>query len=424
MTAPTTSPRVPSRMSPLLDAQIEALRGEFPALHQTVHGQPLVYLDSAATALKPQSVIDAVTQVYAKDCGNIHRAVHLLSARATDAFEGARTKVRKFLGAQADAEIIFVRGTTEGMNLVASSWARNQLQAGDEILITGLEHHSNIVPWQLVAQQTGAKLKVVPVSDSGEVTLEAFQAELSAKTRLVSVAHVSNTLGTVLPVKRITELAHQAGALVAIDGAQAVAHLPVDVKDIDCDFYAFSAHKLYGPTGTGVLYGKRALLEQMPPYQSGGDMIRSVTFEKTTFNELPWKFEAGTADIAGVVGLGAAIDFMGRFDFEELATRDRALVQYGSELLSSLPGVRLIGTAKEKVSVISFVIEGIHPHDIGTIADSVGVAIRTGHHCTQPLMDRFNLPATARASLGIYSRREDLDALGRAIKKAQEMFHG
>ncbi len=405
-------------------AEIESIRAEFPALHQEVHGRPLVYLDSAATALKPQGVIDAVTQVYARDCGNIHRAVHALSERATQSFEGARTKVRQFLGAAEDAEIIFVRGTTEGLNLVAESWARNNLSDGDEILITGLEHHSNIVPWQIAAQKTGAVLKVVPVTDSGEVTLAAFQAALSTRTRLVSMAHVSNTLGTVLPVKPFTELAHQAGAVVVIDGAQAVAHLPVDVRAIGCDFYAFSAHKLYGPTGTGVLYGKRSLLEKMPPYQSGGDMIRSVTFEKTTYNELPWKFEAGTADIAGVVGLGAAIDFMQRFSFEALAQRDQELLSYGTEALSSLKGVRLIGTASEKVSVLSFVMEGIHPHDIGTIADSVGVAIRTGHHCTQPLMERFGLAATARASLGIYTRREDLDALIVAVRKAQEMFHG
>ncbi len=411
-------------MTPFSTAEIESLRREFPALHQEVHGRPLVYLDSAATALKPQNVIDAVTQVSARDCGNIHRAVHALSERATQSFEGARSKVRLFVGAAEDAEIIFVRGTTEGLNLVAESWARNNLSEGDEILITGLEHHSNIVPWQIAAQKTGAVLKVVPVSDSGEVTLEAFQAALSTRTRLVSMAHVSNTLGTVLPVKPFTELAHQAGAVVVIDGAQAVAHLPVDVRAIGCDFYAFSAHKLYGPTGTGVLYGKRSLLEKMPPYQSGGDMIRSVTFEKTTYNELPWKFEAGTADIAGVVGLGAAIDFMQRFSFEALAQRDHELLSYGTEALSSLKGVRLIGTASEKVSVLSFVMEGIHPHDIGTIADSVGVAIRTGHHCTQPLMERFGLAATARASLGIYTRREDLDALIVAVRKAQEMFHG
>ncbi len=411
-------------MTPFSTAEIERIRAEFPALHQEVHGRPLVYLDSAATALKPQSVIDAVTQVYARDCGNIHRAVHALSERATQSFEGARSKVRQFLGAAEDAEIIFVRGTTEGLNLVAESWARNNLSEGDEILINGLDHHSNIVPRQIVAQKTGAVLKVVPVSDSGEVTLEAFQAALSTRTRLVSMAHVSNTLGTVLPVQQFTELAHQAGAVVVIDGAQAVAHLPVDVRAIGCDFYAFSAHKLYGPTGTGVLYGKRSLLEKMPPYQSGGDMIRSVTFEKTTYNELPWKFEAGTADIAGVVGLGAAIDFMQRFSFEALAQRDHELLSYGTQALSSLNGVRLIGTASEKVSVLSFVIEGIHPHDIGTIADSVGVAIRTGHHCTQPLMERFGLPATARASLGIYTRQEDLDALIVAVRKAQEMFHG
>jgi len=411
-------------MTPFSTAEIESIRREFPALHQEVHGRPLVYLDSAATALKPQNVIDAVTQVYARDCGNIHRAVHALSERATQSFEGARSKVRLFVGAAEDAEIIFVRGTTEGLNLVAESWARNNLSEGDEILITGLEHHSNIVPWQMAAQKTGAVLMVVPVTDSGEVTLEAFQAALSTRTRLVSMAHVSNTLGTVLPVKQFTELAHQAGAVVVIDGAQAVAHLPVDVRAIGCDFYSFSAHKLYGPTGTGVLYGKRSLLEKMPPYQSGGDMIRSVTFEKTTYNELPWKFEAGTADIAGVVGLGAAIDFMQRFSFEALAQRDHELLSYGTEALSSLKGVRLIGTASEKVSVLSFVMEGIHPHDIGTIADSVGVAIRTGHHCTQPLMERFGLAATARASLGIYTRREDLDALIVAVRKAQEMFHG
>jgi cysteine desulfurase/selenocysteine lyase len=401
---------------------VEAIRRDFPALHQDVHGKPLVYLDSAATALKPQAVIDAVTRVYTHDAANIHRGVHLLSQRATDAYEGTREKVRALLGASATAEIVFVRGTTEAINLVAASYGGPRLRAGDEVLVTALEHHSNIVPWQLVCKATGARLVVAPVTDSGEVELETFEACLSERTRIVAIAHVSNALGTVLPVKELVRAAHGAGAVVLVDGAQAAPHLPIDVRDLDADFYALSGHKLYGPTGAGVLWGRRALLEAMPPYQGGGDMIRSVTFENTTFNDLPWRFEAGTPDIAGVIGLGAAIDYLAALPAHARRAHEDDLLQYGTRMLTGLPGVRLIGTARHKIGVLSFLVDGIHPHDLGTIVDREGVAIRTGHHCAQPLMDRFGIPATARASLGLYNRREDLDALGRAIQKAQEMF--
>jgi cysteine desulfurase/selenocysteine lyase len=398
------------------------IRRDFPALDQRVHDRPLVYLDSAATALKPQSVIDAVNGVYGRDCANVHRAVHLLSQRATLAFEGTREKVRAFINARETAEIIFTGGTTEGINLVAQAYARPRLRPDDEIVLTGLEHHSNIVPWQLVCEATGARLKVVPVTDDGDVELAAFREAIGERTRLVTLAHASNALGTVLPVREVADLAHARDAVVVVDGAQGAPHLPLDVQALGCDFYAFSGHKLYGPTGVGVLYGRRELLEDMPPYKGGGDMIRSVTFEKTTYNDLPWRFEAGTPNIAGVVGLGAAIDYLGNIDESARVAHERELLDYGTKLLESLPGVRLIGTAARKIGVLSFVVDGIHPHDVGTIVDSEGVAIRTGHHCTQPLMDRFGIAATARASLGLYNSLADLDALGRAIEKAQEVF--
>ncbi len=415
-TAALSSPARPRALD------VEAIRRDFPALQQHVHGKPLVYLDSAATALKPQTVIDAVTNVYARDCANIHRAVHLLSQRATQAFEGVRGKVRAFLNARSEREIVFVRGTTEAINLIAQAWARPRLGKGDRILVSGLEHHSNIVPWQMVCRQTGAELVVVPVTDAGEVRIEDVQAKLEPRVKLVAMAHVSNALGSVQPVKAIVESAHAIGAKVLFDGAQAAPHLPIDLSRLGCDFYAFSGHKLYGPTGVGVLYGKLELLEEMEPWQGGGDMIRSVTFEKTTYADVPAKFEAGTPHIAGVIGLGAAIDYVSALDREAIAEREQELLRYGTEALAEIPGLRLVGTAPHKVGVLSFVMSSAHPHDIGTIVDTEGVAIRTGHHCTQPLMERLGLPATARASLGIYNTREDIDALVRALHRVRELF--
>lgn len=397
-------------------------REDFPALEQTVQGEPLVYLDSAATALKPRAVIDAVTGVYARDCANIHRAVHTLSQRATQAFEATREKARAFLGAESTDEIVFTSGTTESINLVAQAWARPRLGPGDRVLISGLEHHSNIVPWQIVCAQTGAELVVVPITDEGEVPLEQVEARLDERVRLVAMNHVSNALGTVQDAAEIARLAHAAGAKVLFDGAQAAPHLPLDVRALDADFYAFSAHKLYGPTGVGVLYGKRALLAECEPYQSGGDMIRSVTFEKTTYASLPAYLEAGTPNIAGVIGLGAAIDYVEGIGRATLHAREQDLLRYGTEALSSIEGLRLIGTAKRKVGVLSFVMDATHPHDIGTIVDAKGVAIRTGHHCAQPVMERFGIPATARASLGMYNTPEDLDALVRALHEVRRMF--
>jgi cysteine desulfurase/selenocysteine lyase len=413
------SPIMPSTPEPF---DVERVRADFPALHQEVHGKPLVYLDSAATSLKPQSVIDAVTDVYARDCANIHRAVHLLSQRATARFEEARETVRAFVNAANKSEVVFTRGTTEAINLVAQSWGRTYLGKGDEVLVTELEHHSNIVPWQILCQQTGATLVVVPMTDRGEVLREAFEAELSDRTRLVALAHVSNALGTVLPVAELIALAHDRGAVVLLDGAQAVSHVDVDVQALDCDFYAFSGHKLYGPTGIGALYGKEQLLEGMPPYQGGGDMIRSVTFEETIYNDLPYKFEAGTPNIAGAIGLGAAIDYFSSFDARVVHAHENAVLRYATESLESLPGVRFVGTAPGKVSALSFLMDAAHPHDIGTIVDSEGVAIRTGHHCAQPVMDHFGIAATARASLGMYNTTDDIDALVSALQKVRELF--
>ena len=416
-----------SEVSPVVTStpavfDVQRVREDFPALHQDVHGKPLVYLDSAATTLKPQSVIDAVDDVYARDCANIHRAVHLLSQRATARFEEAREKVRTFLNASNKTEIVFTRGATESINLVAQSWGRSSLREGDEVLVTELEHHSNIVPWQILCQQTGAKLVVVPMTDRGEVLRDAFEQKLSERTRLVAMSHVSNALGTVLPVAELIALAHGHGALVLLDGAQAVSHVDVDVQSLDCDFYALSGHKLYGPTGIGVLYGKERLLDKMPPYQGGGDMIRSVTFEETIYNDLPYKFEAGTPHIAGAIGLGAAIDYFSSFDAGLVHAHENAVLRYATEALEAVPGVRLIGTAPGKVAVLSFLMESAHPHDIGTIVDAEGVAIRTGHHCAQPVMEHFGIAATARASLGMYNSREDIDALVAALRKVQELF--
>ena len=405
-------------------ARFDAARvtGDFPALHQYVHGKPLVYLDSAATTLKPQAVIDAVDSVYEKDSANIHRAVHLLSQRATARFEEAREKVRAFLNARSTSEIIFTRGTTESMNLVAQSFGRSLLREGDEVLVTELEHHSNIVPWQILCQQTGAKLVVVPITDRGEVLVEAFQEKLSERTKIVALAHVSNALGTVLPVKELARLAHEQGAVVVVDGAQAVSHVDVDVQALDCDFYAFCGHKLYGPTGIGVLYGKERLLEGMPPYQGGGDMIRSVTFEETIYNDLPYKFEAGTPNIAGAIGLGAAVDYLTSFDWTALHAHEANVLRYATEALETVPGLRMIGTAPGKVAALSFLMDAAHPHDVGTIVDAEGVAIRTGHHCAQPVMEHFGVAATARASLGMYNTTDDIDALVRSLNKVQELF--
>ena len=416
-----------SEVSPIVGApepifDVERARRDFPALHQDVHGKPLVYLDSAATTLKPQVVIDTVTDVYARDCANIHRAVHLLSQRATARYEAARETVRSFLNARSGSEVVFTRGTTESINLVAQSFGRPLLREGDEVLVSELEHHSNIVPWQILCQQTGARLVVVPMTDRGEILRGPFEESLSERTRIVALAHVSNALGTVLPVRQLIELAHAHGAVVVIDGAQAVSHVPVDVQALDCDFYAFSGHKLYGPTGIGVLYGKERLLEGMPPYQGGGDMIRSVTFEETIYNDLPYKFEAGTPNIAGAIGLGAAIDYYRSFDEAAIHAHEASVLGYATEALRAVPGLRHIGTAPGKVASLSFLMDAAHPHDIGTIVDAEGVAIRTGHHCAQPVMEHFGIAATARASLGLYNTTEDIDDLVRALHKVQELF--
>lgn len=402
---------------------VEKVRGDFPILQQTVHdGRPLVYLDNAATAQKPAVVIDAIDTYYRTDNANVHRGVHALSQRATQAYEASRQCVQRFIHAPDWHQIVFVRGCTEAINLVAQSWGLVNLRPGDEILVSHLEHHSNIVPWQMVCQQTGASLKVVPIDDRGQFVFDEYERLLSKKTKLVAVAHVSNALGTILPVKRITRRAHDVGAVVLIDGAQAVPHTRVDVQDLDCDFYAFSAHKLFGPTGIGVLYGRRELLEAMPPYQGGGDMILSVSFEKTTYNHVPYKFEAGTPHIAGPIGLAAAIDYVESVGLDAITDYEQELLLYGTTALQSIDEVRLIGTAQEKAAVLNFVVEGVHPHDVGTILDRQGVAIRTGHHCAQPVMDRFGVPATARASFAFYNTRQEVDALARGIREVIKVF--
>jgi cysteine desulfurase/selenocysteine lyase len=401
---------------------VEKIRSDFPVLRQKIHGKPLVYLDNAATAQKPQSVIDAIIKFYEVDCANIHRGVHELSQRSTEAYEQTRSKVKKFLNAKSNKEIIFVRGTTEGINLVAQTWGRRTLREGDEIIIAGLEHHSNIVPWQMLCEEKAARLRVIPIDDRGDLVLEEYEKLLGPRTRMVSIGHVSNALGTINPVKRMIEMAHKAGALTLVDGAQAVPHLTVDVQSLDADFYAFSGHKLIGPTGIGVLYGKAVLLNAMPPYQGGGDMIRTVTFEKTTYNDLPYKFEAGTPDIAGGIGLGAAIDYLNAIGMDKIAAYEHELLLYGTEALSQIPGLKIIGTAKEKAAVLSFVIEGIHPHDIGTVLDRQGIAVRTGHHCAQPVMDRYHIPATTRASFAFYNTIAEIDALVAGLHKVKEVF--
>jgi cysteine desulfurase / selenocysteine lyase len=399
-----------------------AIRRDFPALHQKVHGKPLVYLDNAATTQKPNAVIEAVDRFYRFDCSNVHRAVHALSDRATKAYEGARTTVKQVINARSEREIIFVRGATEAINLVMNSYGRMRAVPGSEILISALEHHSNIVPWQLLAEQTGARLVVVPINDSGEVILEEFERRLGSNTLLVAVAHVSNALGTVVPVREITKMAHSREVPVLLDGAQAIPHMRVDVQDLDCDFYAFSGHKVFGPTGIGVLYGREQLLEGMSPYQGGGDMIRSVTFEKTIYNDLPYKFEAGTPHIAGAIGLGAALQYISQIGIDRAAAHERELVAYATDLLRTIPGLRLIGTAREKVGVLSFVLDGIHPQDVGTILDRNGIAVRTGHHCAQPVMERFGVPATTRASLAFYNSKAEIDALANSIRRVQKLF--
>lgn len=401
---------------------VERIRADFPILKTLVRGKPLVYLDNAATTQKPRAVIDAVRTYYETQNANIHRGVHLLSELGTKLFEGARVKVQRFLKAADPREILFVRGATEAINLVAQSYGRSTLRAGDEVLLTHLEHHSNIVPWQMLRDDKGIVLRVAPIDDRGEVRMDEFERLLGPRTRLVSVAHVSNALGTVNPVKRMIAMAHGRKVPVLLDGAQAAPHVPIDVRDLDCDFYALSGHKLFGPTGIGVLYGKASLLEAMPPWQGGGDMILSVTFEKTIYNHLPHKFEAGTPHIEGAIGLGAAIDYVQKIGMETIRSYEDELLEHGTRVLSEIKGLRLIGTAREKAGVLSFTLDGVHPHDVGTILDQEGIAIRTGHHCAQPVMDRFGLPATARASFGLYNTRAEVDALATAIEKVREVF--
>lgn len=401
---------------------INRFRADFPILHRPVKGRRLVYLDNGATTQKPQSVIQAEADYYAHSNANIHRGVHWLSQHSTDLYERGRTRVRQFLNARQDREIVFTRGTTEAVNLVAYSWGRASLKPGDEILISGMEHHSNIVPWQLICEQTGAVLKVIPVLDNGELDLQAYQQMLSGKTRLVGLVHVSNALGTVNPVKEMTAWAHAAGALVLIDGAQAVAHQTVDVQDLDCDFYVFSGHKLYGPTGIGVLYAKAEILQAMPPWQGGGDMIHTVSFERTTYAEIPQRFEAGTPNIAGVIALDAAIQYVQQVGLSAIAQHEQALLEQATRELQLLPGVRILGQASHKAGLVSFVLDDIHPHDLGTILDTEGVAIRAGHHCAMPLMTRFGVPGTARASFALYNTHDDVEALVVALKKAQKLF--
>lgn len=400
---------------------VATVRADFPVLDQQIHGKPLVYLDNAATKQKPQVVIDAIRHYYERDNANVHRGVHKLSQRATDAYEGARSIARRFLNASEDAEIIFTRGTTESVNLVA--WGFGELlNAGDEVLISHMEHHSNIVPWQLLRERKGITLKVCPITDDGALDMEAFDRLLTDKVKLVSIVHQSNSLGTINPAAEIVQKAHAVGAKVLLDGAQATSVMDVDVQALDVDLYAMSGHKIYGPTGIGLLYGKRAILEAMKPFQGGGDMILSVNFEETIYNQIPAKFEAGTPNIAGAIGLGAALQYVKDLGLAAIHEHEHGLLEYATTSLSALPGVTLIGTAPVKSSVVSFVLDGIHPHDIGTIIDMEGVAIRTGHHCTQPVMERFNVPATARASFAVYNTREDVDALIAAVKKVQEVF--
>jgi cysteine desulfurase/selenocysteine lyase len=401
---------------------VQKIRNDFPILKILVHGKPLVYLDNAATTQKPQYVIDKTNNYYEKFNANIHRGVHALSQEATEEFEGARIIVKNFINALGKNEIIFTRGTTESINLVAATYGRKYIKEGDEIIISTMEHHSNIVPWQILCEEKNAKLRVIPINDNGEIIFEEFEKMINKKTKFVSIVYVSNSLGTVNPVKKIIDLAHSYNIPVLLDAAQAVSHLNIDVQQLDCDFLAFSGHKLYGPTGIGILYGKVNYLEGMPPYQGGGDMISKVTFEKTTYNELPHKFEAGTPDIAGAIGLGAAIEYVNKIGLEKIAHHENILLEYATKAVSDLHGLRIIGTAKEKIGVLSFHFENVHPHDVGTFLDFEGVAIRTGHHCTQPLMQRYNIPATSRASFGMYNTIEEVDILVNGLKKILEVF--
>lgn len=401
---------------------LTGLRADFPALAQQVNGHPLIYLDSAATSQKPACVIDAIAEYYRKDNANVHRGVHELSERATRAYEGARDRLQRFIGAPSRREIVFTRGTTDAINLVAQSFVRPRIKPGDEILISGLEHHSNIVPWQLVCEQTGAKLRVATLDDRGDVPLEAVTALLSDRTRILAVSHVSNALGTVNPVREMIAAARDRNVPVLLDGAQALPHMPVDVKALDCDFYALSAHKMFGPTGVGALYGREALLAEMPPYQGGGDMISMVSFEETRYNELPYKFEAGTPNIAGVVGFGRAIEYLEAIGMAAISEYEHALLEYALDVLAEVPGLRFIGRPGHRAGVVSFVLDGIHPHDLGTIVNAEGIAIRTGHHCAMPVMSHFKVPATARASLALYNNREDIRRLASALVRAREVL--
>ena len=401
---------------------VNNIRNDFPILKQQVNGCPLVYLDNGATSQKPQSVIDAIVNYYSTTNSNVHRGVHTMSQQATDDYEGARAKVRQFINASDDREIIFTRNTTEGINLVAHSYGRQNIGPGDDIIVSNMEHHSNIVPWQMLCEEKGANLRVVPIDDAGELLVDEYEKMLSSRTKLVSITHVSNALGTILPAAQIARMAHAHGAPILFDGAQAVPHMPVDVQELDCDFYVFSGHKLFGPTGIGILYGKAEYLEAMPPFLGGGEMIKSVTFEKTIYNDLPYKFEGGTPDIAGAIGLGAAIDYVNDLGFDQITAHEDELLRYGTDALSTIEGLKIIGTAEHKAGILSFVMDLAHPHDIGTILDEQGIAVRTGHHCAQPVMQRFQIPATARASLAFYNTKEDIDALVKGIDRVIEVF--
>ena len=401
---------------------VERIRADFPVFSEPINGKPFIYLDNAATTQKPQPVVDAIVRFYTQEYASVHRSTHFLSERATEAFENTRRKICRFINAASPREIVFVRGATEAINLVAQTYGRANVGPGDEILISAMEHHSNIVPWQMLCEEKGARLSVVPITSAGEFAFDQFERLLGPRTRLVAVTHVSNALGTVIPVGDITRLAHRQNVPVLVDGAQSAPHLPVDVQALDCDFFTFSGHKMYGPTGIGILYGKERLLEAMPPYQGGGEMIRSVTFEKTVYSELPHKFEAGTPNVAGVIGLGAAVDYLESIGLENIAGHERGLLEYGTSALETVDQLRIIGTAEEKAGVISFLLDAVHPHDIGTILDSYGIAVRTGQHCAQPVMDFFKIPATARISFGIYNMREEVDALVDGLLKVKELF--
>jgi cysteine desulfurase / selenocysteine lyase len=409
-------------MKPAQKLSSDSFRDDFPILHREIRGKPLIYLDNAATSQKPESVIETIHRYYLEENSNIHRGVHFLSEQATTRFEKVRCQVAGFINACESREIIFVRGTTEGINLVVQTYGRANFKKGDEIVVTEMEHHSNIVPWQMLCEEKGLKLKVAPINDAGELLMDKLEELLTEKTKLVAVTYVSNALGTINPIKDIIAMAHRKDIRVLVDGAQAVPHLKVDVQDLDCDFFVFSGHKMYGPTGIGALYGKEALLEKMPPYHGGGDMIRKVSFEKTEYSDLPYKFEAGTPNIGDVMGLGAAIDYIHSIGLVKIAAHEDSLLKYATEAVASIPGIKIIGTARNKASVLSFVMEGVHPHDIGTIVDQEGVAIRVGHHCAMPLMKRLGVPATARASFAIYNTRSDVDALVASLKKVKKLF--